>query len=63
MEMGLIDEVLKAVKAQGIQNILALRGGVSTSRFNVGQATCPWKDAPRGEEEWIASDPRFTRAN
>ncbi|KAF9483791.1 MTHFR-domain-containing protein [Pholiota conissans] len=45
MEMGLIDEVLKAVKAKGIQNILALRG-----------------DAPRGEEEWIASDPRFTRA-
>ncbi|KAF5331112.1 hypothetical protein D9619_005950 [Psilocybe cf. subviscida] len=45
MEMGLIDEVLKAVKAQGIQNILALRG-----------------DPPRGEEDWIASDPRFTRA-
>ncbi|KDR73532.1 hypothetical protein GALMADRAFT_251254 [Galerina marginata CBS 339.88] len=45
MELGLVDEVLKAVKQQGIQNILALRG-----------------DPPRGEEEWIASDPRFTRA-
>ncbi|CAA7271526.1 unnamed protein product [Cyclocybe aegerita] len=45
MEMGLVDEVLKAVKDQGIKNILALRG-----------------DPPRGEEEWIASDPRFTRA-
>ncbi|KAF8964011.1 methylenetetrahydrofolate reduct [Flammula alnicola] len=45
MQMGLIDEVLKALKEQGIQNILALRG-----------------DPPRGKEEWIASDPRFTRA-
>ncbi|KAF8912003.1 methylenetetrahydrofolate reductase-domain-containing protein [Gymnopilus junonius] len=45
MEMGLIDEILRAVKSQGIQNILALRG-----------------DPPRGKEEWIASDPRFSRA-
>ncbi|PPQ77523.1 hypothetical protein CVT25_011320 [Psilocybe cyanescens] len=45
MEMGLIDQVLKSAKDQGIQNILALRG-----------------DPPRGEEEWTASDPRFSRA-
>ncbi|KAF4615411.1 hypothetical protein D9613_002717 [Agrocybe pediades] len=45
MERGLIDEVLKTAKEQGIQNILALRG-----------------DPPRGKEEWIPADPRFTRA-
>ncbi|EDR14910.1 uncharacterized protein LACBIDRAFT_244474 [Laccaria bicolor S238N-H82] len=45
MEQGLVDEVLKAVRDRGIQNILALRG-----------------DPPRGEEEWIPSDPRFTHA-
>ncbi|KAF9526957.1 methylenetetrahydrofolate reductase-domain-containing protein [Crepidotus variabilis] len=45
MQMGLVDQVLKSVKVNGIKNVLALRG-----------------DPPRGEEEWIASDSRFTRA-
>ena len=52
----------KAAKKQGIQNILALRGGRSLYIINL---TCPLlylKDPPRGKEEWIPSDPRFTRA-
>ena len=40
MEMGLIDEVLKAVKEQGIQNILALRGGVFT-RCSMSETLMP----------------------
>lgn len=52
----------KAAKKQGIQNILALRGGQS---LYIIDRTCPLsclKDPPRGKEEWIPSDPRFTRA-
>ena len=52
----------KAAKKQGIQNILALRGGWSLC---INDITCPSlcsTDPPRGKEEWIPSDPRFTRA-
>ncbi|KAF8891252.1 methylenetetrahydrofolate reductase-domain-containing protein [Infundibulicybe gibba] len=50
MEKGLVDDALRNAKARGIRNILALRGGNDLT------------DPPRGKEEWIPIDPRFTRA-
>ncbi|KDQ07246.1 hypothetical protein BOTBODRAFT_120303 [Botryobasidium botryosum FD-172 SS1] len=47
MERGMVDDVLRAAKKLGIQNIFALRGGMYP---------------PHGSDHWIPADPRFVHA-
>lgn len=50
---------MKGAKERGVTNILALRGGEFLHNARVRGYHLTASDPPRGEEDWIPTDPRF----